>query len=101
MRKRKRTQPKDPVKFKHECNTCGERFTRSTTLREHARTHNNERPYPCSECPKAFARNKDRIRHEALHGGEKIFLCDFSWDGIPGACGRYFAREDGLVAHWR
>jgi hypothetical protein len=35
----KRKILQDPSKFKHECKTCGERFTRSTTLREHRRNH--------------------------------------------------------------
>jgi hypothetical protein len=100
-KKRKRPTPKDPAKFRHECETCGERFTRSTTLREHSRTHNGERPFPCSICPKQFARSKDKIRHEALHAGEKQFYCDLSQGDIHGACGRGFAREDGLMAHLR
>jgi len=39
--------PKDPKKFKFPCNLCEKRFTRSTTLREHTRTHKNERPFTC------------------------------------------------------
>jgi hypothetical protein len=100
-KKRKRPTPKDPVKFKHECETCGERFTRSTTLREHRRTHNGERPFPCSICSKQFARSKDKTRHEALHAGEKQFYCDLSQSATHGACGRGFSREDGLMAHLR
>jgi len=96
-RKRKRSAQKDPTKFKHQCDVCGERFTRSTTLREHTRTHNNERPHTCSKCPKAFARKKDRNRHEEQHADRKKYKCDVR----DGQCGREFAREDGLVAHWR
>jgi len=100
-KKRKRPTSKDPVKFKHECETCGERFTRSTTLREHKRTHNGERPFPCSICSKQFARSKDKIRHEELHTGIKQFYCDLSQSATHGACGQGFAREDGLMAHLR
>jgi uncharacterized C2H2 Zn-finger protein len=100
-KKGKRPTSKDPVKFKHECETCGERFTRSTTLREHKRTHNGERAFPCSICSKQFARSKDKIRHEALHAGEKQFYCDLSQSATHGACGRGFSREDGLMAHLR
>lgn len=98
-RKRKRQTPKDPAKFKHECEICGKRFTRSTTLREHKRTHSDERPFSCSTCSKSFARRKDRVRHEELHAGEKKFVCNLSWFEIPGQCGRKFARADGLGAH--
>ena len=99
--KRKRQSTKDPTKFKHECNTCGERFTRSTTLREHSRTHTNERPFPCSSCSKTFARKKDKTRHENLHLGEKTFYCSLDGQDAEGGCGRCFTREDGLVAHLR
>jgi hypothetical protein len=100
-RKRKRQSTKDPTKFKHECNTCGERFTRSTTLREHSRTHTNERPFPCSSCSKTFARKKDKTRHENLHLGEKTFYCRLEGRDAEGGCGRCFTREDGLIAHLR
>ena len=100
-KKRKRPTPKDPGKYKHECDTCGERFTRSTTLREHKRIHTNERPFACSTCLKTFTRPKDRKRHQELHTRKNKFSCDLSFDGIDGQCGRAFAREDGLVAHLR
>lgn len=100
-KKRKISTPKDPAKFQHVCNACGERFTRSTTLREHKRTHTDERPFPCSICPKTFARSKDRNRHQALHAGKNKFSCDLSFCEVDGQCGRAFAREDGLVAHLR
>jgi hypothetical protein len=100
-RKRKRQSTKDPTKFKHECRTCGERFTRSTTLREHSRTHTDERPFPCSKCSKTFARKKDKIRHENLHLGEKTFYCRLEGQDAERGCGRCFAREDGLAAHLR
>jgi hypothetical protein len=100
-RKRKRQSAKDQTKFKHECNTCGERFTRSTTLREHSRTHTNERPFSCSKCPKTFARKKDKVRHETLHLGEKAFYCRLYGQDAEGGCGRCFTREDGLAAHLR
>ncbi len=100
-RKRKRQKKKDPTRFKHECDTCGQRFTRSTTLREHCRTHTNERPFPCSKCLKKFARKKDQIRHEKLHLGERKFNCRMEGQDADRGCGRCFAREDGLVAHLR
>lgn len=100
-RKSQRATPKDPVKFKHECDFCEKRFTRSTTLREHKRTHTNERPFSCSQCPMSFARNKDKNRHEELHGGEKQLICDVGWYGTEGQCGKRFVREDALIAHLR
>ena len=98
---KKRRTTKDTAKFK--CDQCPKQFTRSSTLREHARTHSNHRPFMCRVCGKTFVRLKDRNRHDALHTGEKKFTCTGgrptffeSW-----GCGRKFAREDALVAHFR
>ncbi|KAF8856547.1 hypothetical protein BDZ45DRAFT_548485, partial [Acephala macrosclerotiorum] len=85
-----------------KCNTCGERFTRSTTLREHTRIHSGDRPFECSECGKKFPRSKDRNRHQALHSGGKTYLCGTGeWCQSTWGCGREFAREDQLAAHLR
>ena len=90
---------KEPAKFK--CSECPKRFTRASTLRDHARTHNGERPFVCSICGKAFVRLKDKKRHEDLHSGAKDFVCKFSSGHRDGGCGRKFVREDGLIAHFR
>jgi len=99
--KQSRKSPKNPAKF--PCTSCGKRFTRSTTLREHMRSHSNERPYHCPSCPKQFSRLKDQKRHQELHSTERNVVCKglgFDRDFSRG-CGRRFAREDGLSAHWR
>ncbi|KAJ8058217.1 hypothetical protein OCU04_012414 [Sclerotinia nivalis] len=36
----------------HRCDVCSKTFTRGTTLREHSRTHTDEKPYKCSSCEK-------------------------------------------------
>lgn len=46
---------------------CDKRFTRNFHLRNHLRTHNDERPFRCSECDKAFTRANDCKRHEKIH----------------------------------
>lgn len=97
---RKEPKEKDPVKFKHKCNICGDRFTRSTTLREHTRTHYNERPFDCPVCHKSFTRRKDRNRHLELHTGERNYECGGS-HFAKGGCHQKFARSDQLVAHFR
>ena len=93
-------EPKPPQSF--QCTLCSKKFTRSTSLREHQRSHTDERPYTCSLCGKAFARSMDCKRHEKLHSGEKTFLCrgDLSTGGSWG-CGRRFARADSLGRHFR
>jgi len=93
--KRQKTT-KEEVKY--PCEKCPKSFTRTTTLREHARIHTNERPFKCGKCNKGFSRRKDMIRHEKLHAGKKMFICQWSANHSYG-CGREFAREDALVAH--
>ena len=89
------------TKKKHTCTHCGKTFTRSTTLRDHLRTHANEKPFQCTTCGKSFSRTKDRTRHQALHTEPKKFLCQGKAGDTEWGCGRKFPREDGLVAHFR
>lgn len=83
------------------CPICLKRFTRSTTLREHSRSHKEERPYTCDSCPRAFSRLKDKKRHEGTHLKAKPYTCGLMHSLCEGGCGREFAREDGLLAHFR
>ena len=38
----------------HECDVCEKRFSRADSLRDHMRTHTNEKPYECDVCQKRF-----------------------------------------------
>lgn len=87
----------------HRCDICSKSFTRGTTLREHARTHTNERPYKCSTCIKGVSRLKDCRRHELLHLNGKRFICGDHEDreNLKGhwRCGREFSRKYALREH--
>jgi len=52
---------------KWTCPQCPKRFTRGFHLKNHVRTHNNEKPFHCRKCGKPFTRNYDRKRHEKIH----------------------------------
>ena len=86
---------------RHRCRVCQKSFTRATTLREHVRSHDNDRQYDCASCSKSFVRLKDMKRHEATHSGSKPYACIGQSFGADWGCGRKFAREDGLLAHFR
>jgi hypothetical protein len=49
---------------KWPCPHCPKRFTRGFHMRNHIRTHSNERPFSCTVCGKSFVRDYDRKRHE-------------------------------------
>lgn len=90
---------------KHEqlygCALCPKRFTRVTAVREHHRTHTDER-LVCTICGKAFVRQHDLSRHEKLHSGEKKFVCRGTLqNGAYWGCGARFARGDALGRHFR
>ena len=93
-------EPKPRQSF--QCTLCSTNFTRSTSLRNHLRSHTGQRPFICTVCGRAFARSMDRKRHEKLHTGEKAFVCRGE-QGLGGSwgCGRRFARADALGKHFR
>lgn len=85
----------------HRCDVCYKTFTRGTTLREHTKTHTNERPYKCGTCNKGFSRLKDCRRHELLHTPHREVSCAGNWNDeeVFWGCGRTFTTMDALRAH--
>ncbi|KAH6699110.1 hypothetical protein BKA61DRAFT_216462 [Leptodontidium sp. MPI-SDFR-AT-0119] len=84
------------------CSLCPKRFTRAFNLRNHFRTHTDERPFVCTVCGKAFNRKNDHKSHEQLHSGEKKWICKGDLDnGCNWGCGRRFARSSNLGRHFR
>jgi len=64
-----RSTEKHPATF--QCTLCPKRFIRAGNLRNHLRTHTQERPFVCKICNKAFARLGDKNRHEGHHRDEE------------------------------
>jgi hypothetical protein len=53
---------------KWPCPHCPKRFTRGFHMRNHVRTHTDDKPFSCVVCGRAFTRDYDRKRHEkTLH----------------------------------
>uniref|UniRef100_G1Q982 C2H2-type domain-containing protein n=1 Tax=Myotis lucifugus TaxID=59463 RepID=G1Q982_MYOLU len=60
------------------CEFCGKRFTDSSTLTVHRRSHTGERPYTCDLCSFACAQRSKLSRHRSIHGpgpGGACFEC--------------------------
>ena len=56
---------RDGKKRKHQCQECGQYFTRLHNLKSHLLTHSQEKPFICTDCGHKFRR---------LHDLKRIFL---------------------------
>ncbi|KAI0398076.1 hypothetical protein F5Y17DRAFT_474773 [Xylariaceae sp. FL0594] len=74
---------------------CRKRFSQTTHLRIHERSHTGERPHKCSfaGCGGSFTQKGNLRTHERRHLGERPFKCK-----VPG-CTRAFPQKGNLKAH--
>ncbi|XP_063854158.1 zinc finger protein 271-like isoform X1 [Scylla paramamosain] len=79
----------------HRCGQCGKAFLRRRELRVHERGHGvGEAPcHECPECHKTFALRSRLARHSLVHRQDKQFVC--------GVCKKEFSRKDDLKCHER
>ncbi|GAV29400.1 hypothetical protein PMKS-002900 [Pichia membranifaciens] len=75
----------------HQCKYCQKKFTQSTHLDVHLRSHMGVKPYKCEFCDKRFTQGGNLRTHMRLHTGEKPFKCDI--------CDKQFSRKGNLQAH--
>lgn len=81
----------------HQCHICQKILSRSTVLREHLRSHADERPYPCQRCGRAFTRRWDQEQHEKTHTEAYKYTCGDGQDDA--GCGKNFHRKRDLRRH--
>lgn len=75
----------------HQCKYCHKKFTQSTHLDVHLRSHMGVKPYKCEYCSKRFTQGGNLRTHMRLHTGEKPFKCEI--------CDKQFSRKGNLQAH--
>ncbi len=55
----------------HECDVCKQRFSDSSHLVEHQKTHTNDKRYECDVSDKRFAKSSYLLKHKRTHTRDK------------------------------
>lgn len=74
----------------YNCPTCNKRFPSNSSLQEHQKLHEFDRPFKCLVCGKGFAKKKYLTQHQQIHN-ERPYPCDF--------CSNSFKTEQSLLSH--
>eukprot|EP01083_Nonionella_stella_P149018 472657_1 len=62
---------------KHPCPHCPKVLSSKNSLKDHIRSHTNERPFKCKFCDSAFSRKNSWQEHLNAHTGKKPFKCKY------------------------
>lgn len=74
-----------------QCTQCGYTASSSAGLRQHMRSHSDERLCKCTICAKAFKWKGALTQHMIVHSQERPFKCTI--------CSKCFKRKYGLQQH--
>ncbi len=81
------------VRSSFQCSQCSKVLSRAESLKNHMRTHSDERPFACEACPKSFKLKMHLVAHRRIHTGERPFCCR--------VCNKSFAQSFSLKRHLR
>ena len=70
--------------------TCGRKFLKYRSLKEHLYRHAGKRPFQCSQCGRSFAGHTGLINHKKVHINNLPYGC---------FCGKRFRNSYNLTQH--
>jgi len=74
------------------CRICNKQFKKLFNLKQHLRTHSNERPLKCDQCEKRFNDRSSMNKHSrTVHADFRPHLCKI--------CGKRFSSTSHLLEH--
>ena len=72
---------------------CDKKFKLKSLLKNHQKTHSDQRQYACDQCDKSFKTRSNLTTHQVVHDQESKFFCE--------ECGQQFKHRTSLAAHIR